>query len=98
MMQLLAAMTPLAILNFILCSAIGWSCLCRISVMSGPSTLTRYRAKYVAMLVAFTASGFSWLVGDLPHWPQVMVALAVLLDVGSSARLWRFGPPAHARK
>jgi hypothetical protein len=92
-------MTPLAVANFVLCSAIGWICLCRISVMSGPSTLKRFRAKYVALLVAFTASGFShMLFNELPNMPQFLVGVAVLFDLWAGATAWRSGLPAHAKR
>lgn len=88
----------LALVNFALCSGIGWSCLCRMAGMSRETTCCHYRALYVLMLVAASASGFAPVL--FREWPgpgQVVLALACLSYLAASSRRWRGGPPDYAR-
>lgn len=88
----------LALLNFILASGIGYACLCRISVMSGGSTLKVTRAAYAVLFVAAAASGLSPLLfREWPSYPDVMINGAVLLHLLSTVRAWRNGVPTFAK-
>jgi hypothetical protein len=90
--------TQLGILNFLLCTGIGWVCLCRFAVMSAKTTRAMYRLRYVLILVAFCASGFSGLLfGERAGVSQVLVSAAVLVYMASGVSNWRNGPPGYAR-
>lgn len=87
----------LGALNACLCLAIGWVCLCRISVMRGSTRLLARAAYVMVMGAAFlgavqiaTPPAYSW-----PSLAQVVgnVALLMLLIAGRGA--WADGPPAH---
>jgi hypothetical protein len=92
-------LVALAIVNFGLCSAIGWGCICRISAMSRETTKARWKGGYTLLLVAASASGLSPLL--FREWPgpgQIGMALAALYVLGWGAQNWRGGPPPYARK
>lgn len=94
----LEARVALAFVNFALCTAIGWSCLCRIASMSRETTCCHYRAVYVLLVVAASASGFAPVL--FREWPgpgQIVLALACLSYLAASSRRWRGGPPDYAR-
>jgi hypothetical protein len=93
------ARVALAGLNFVLCTGIGWSCLCRIAGMSRDTTCCHYRALYVLLAVAATASGFAPVL--FREWPgpgQVLFSLAFLSYLAAGASRWRSGPPEYARR
>jgi hypothetical protein len=95
----LEARTVLAVANFVVCSGIGWSCLCRIAGMSRETTCCHYRALYVGMVVCASASGFAPVL--FREWPgpgQLLLALACLSYLLAGARRWRNGPPEYARR
>lgn len=87
----------LAVLNFALCSAIGWACVCRFSSMSHGTTRMRFRAGYTLLFMAASVSGFSWLVGEWPGPGQIAMAVAWIALLGVNAGNWRGGPPDYAR-
>lgn len=88
----------LAWVNFAICSAIGWACLCRVAMMSADSTLVRVRMGYTLLLVAAACSGLSPVLWN--EWPgpgQITMALSALYVIGGGAQNWRAGPPPYAR-
>lgn len=88
----------LALINFALCTGIGWACVCRISSMSRETTKARFRAGYAVLMVAATASGLSPLLWR--EWPgpgQIAMAVAALYVLGWGAQNWRTGPPSYAK-
>jgi hypothetical protein len=88
----------LALLNFILCAAIAWACVCRFSLMSSATVATSWRLRYVVMFVASMGSAFSpILFHESPGPGQIAMAFASLCAIGFSARGWRNGPPDYAR-
>jgi hypothetical protein len=92
-------LVTLALVNFALCTAIGWSCVCRFSSMSKATTKARFRGGYTMLMVAATVSGLSPLLWR--EWPgpgQIAMAFAALYVLGWGAKGWRFGPPPYARK
>lgn len=87
----------LVILNFALCSALGWACLCRLNVMEGKDTRTVFRLKYAVLLTAATAGGFCPLFGEWPTWTQCGMTGAVLFQLAGGARAWANGVPVYAK-
>lgn len=88
----------LAVLNMALCTGIGYSCLCRIASMSRETTCCHYRALYVLLAVAATASGFGFLL--FREWPgpgQILFSTAFLYYLYTGKERWRGGPPDYAR-
>lgn len=89
----------LALLNFVLCSAIGWSALCRLRCMSKATTLWSWRLRYSVLMFVASASGLSpWLFREWPGPGQIAMAIGALYVVGLTARGWKQGPPVYARK
>ena len=89
----------LAWLNFIMCAGIGWSCLCRVALMSSSTTRPRFRAIYALLTTAAFCSGLSPILWN--EWPgpgQLMMGLAAGFVLGWGANNWRNGPPDYARK
>jgi hypothetical protein len=88
----------LALVNFALCSAIGWACICRIAVMSADTTRKTYRAAYAVVLVCASASGLAPILWR--EWPgpgQLAMSVAVLAVLALGVSSWRHGPPTYAR-
>lgn len=89
----------LAVVNFLLCSLIGWSAFCRMRRMSKETTKLVWRLRYVVLQVAASASGLGpWLWREWPGPGQVAMALAALFVVGLTAKGWRSGPPDYASR
>lgn len=88
----------LALANFAMCSAIGWACVCRISIMDAASTRRIFRVMYTFLFGAATASGFSpWLFGEWPGVGHVLLTAAFVFVLASGAGAWRKGLPDYAR-
>ena len=88
----------LAIINWVACSSVGWACMCRFSGMSQGITRKRFRIAYVALFMAATMSGWSWLwFGEWPGPGQISMAVAFLALLGFNAGPWRRGTPSYAR-
>jgi hypothetical protein len=89
----------LALLNFVLCTAIGYSCVCRFAIMSAATVAPSWRLRYVVVMVAATTSGLSpWLWGEWPGPGQITMAFACLYVIGLTARGWKAGPPSYASR
>lgn len=86
-----------ALMNWALCCAIGWACVCRIAVTSKETTRDLTRWSYAALIVATTASGFGPLGNNWPGWPELLTNAAVLLLLLDGVRHWRSGVPNDAR-
>lgn len=87
-----------ALANFAICSAIGWTCICRLSQMSAGTTRRAYRAKYAVLVGAATASGFSLtLFGEWPGITDLAMSSAVLLHLALGRSAWLGGIPDYAR-
>lgn len=87
-----------ALVNFVLCSAIGYVCACRFSVMSRDTRLV-FRAIYALLFTAATASGFQPLLfGEWPGVADLLFATSVLIFVASGMRTWRSGAPAYSAR
>lgn len=87
-----------ALLNWVICCAIGWSCVCRISVTSKETTRSLTRIAYAALFTAATYSGWPPLRATWPGWPDVVMSTAVLLLLLDGAGRWRSGVPNDVRK
>lgn len=88
----------LVVVNWLLCSMVGWGCVCRFSQMSRGTTRTRFRIGYVVVFVAATLSGFSWVwFGEWPGPGQIAMAAAWIALLGVNAGNWAKGPPDYAR-
>lgn len=86
-----------ALCNLIVCSAIGWACICRIAVTSQATTRGLTRWSYAALLMAATASGFGPLLGSWPGGPETAMNAAILLLLLDGVGHWRRGVPDDAR-
>jgi len=87
------AETTLAVLNFLVCTACFWACLCRLNAMTirVPRTV---RAQFVGLLVGSVASGLQpMLFAQKPGIGQLIFSTAVLLCLMLSMHRWRDGPP-----
>lgn len=87
----------IAVANLALCTAIGWSCLCRLnSRVSRDHLLARVR--YTLLLAGAFTSGFQpVLFGTWPSVSTVIFTAAVLLFLIFNAMRWGEGPaPALA--
>jgi hypothetical protein len=85
------------LVNFALCSAICWSCLCRVALMSAHVTRLRFRLGYTVIMVAATSSALSpWLWNEWPGPGQICMGIAVAYFLGWGAGNWRHGTPAYA--
>lgn len=88
----------LAILNFMLCSLIGWSCICRWVQMTAKATRRDVRGAFAVLFAGATASGFSPIFWhEWPGWGDVSLALGVVLVLIVGAREWRTGQPEYAK-
>jgi hypothetical protein len=89
----------LALFNFALCSAIGYSCVCRFAVMSKGTVAWTWRLRYVVVMVAATCSGLSpWLWAEWPGPGQITMAVACLYVIGITAKGWRISVPDYASR
>lgn len=87
-----------AFINFILCAAIGWACICRITATSSTTTRTIVRASHCLLLVAAMASGLGPMFGEWPGWADLLMSLAAVLYLAAGMRAWAFGTvPAFAK-
>jgi hypothetical protein len=87
-----------ALLNWFVCSAVGWACICRISVTSRATTRWLTRASYAALLMTSSASGFGPLAQHWPGWPELLMNCAVLLLLIDGMKRWKGGVPDDVRK
>jgi hypothetical protein len=92
-------LAAMAWLNFAICGAIGWACVCRVAMMTARTTKLRFRVGYTAMMVASSASGLSPVLwGEWPGPGQISMGLAALYVIGWGASNWRGGLPSYARR
>lgn len=88
----------LILINMVLCCGIGWTCICRFSLMSASTTKRHFRAAYSLTFTVATASGWSWLLfGEPAGVAQTLMSAAMLFGLGVGVQNWRDGPPAYAR-
>lgn len=87
-----------ALANWLICCAIGWACICRISVTSKETTRHLTRWSYAALFVAATASGYSPFRSSWPGWPELLMNAAVLLLLLDGVSHWRKGLPNDVRR
>jgi hypothetical protein len=81
--------------NLILCTGIGWSCVCRLGQL-GVRSRSRFVAMYAVMLMAATACGFQPLLfGEWPGLSDLIINGAMLYMLMSGRRAWQFGPPQY---
>lgn len=92
-------LAAMAWLNFAVCAAIGWACLCRVAMMSKQTTRIRFRLGYTLAMVASVCSGLSPVLwGEWPGPGQISMGIAAAYVVGWGAQNWRYGPPSYARR
>jgi hypothetical protein len=91
--------TVYAWVNLVLCLMVAWSCVCRITPMSGRTTRTRFRVGYAVMIVGAASSGASPVLwGEYPGRGDVTLALAVLCVIGAGYGSWKHGVPDYAKR
>lgn len=80
-------------LNLALCSALGWSAICRLN-KTHKAVVARVRIAYIALMLAATGSGLQfWLWGSVPDWDAIGFATALLVMMALSVKNWRRGVP-----
>lgn len=88
----------LALANFGLCSAIGYVCACRFSVMSRDTRLI-FRTNYALLFTAATASGFQPLLfREFPGMADLIGNAVLLFFLASGMRTWRGGAPDYTAR
>lgn len=88
----------LIVVNFVVCSGIGWASFCRLNASSAAILFTE-RLKYTLMMFGATASGMQGpLFGEHPGAAEVVFSLCVLVYILAGMRRWKDGPPADALK
>lgn len=88
----------LAFANFLICTGIGWCCVCRLHRMTAPTTRRVVRAVFALLFGGATASGFSpVLFGEWPGAAHVLLAGAILAVLIAGAKDWRNGLPDYAK-
>jgi hypothetical protein len=93
-----ALIYALAAINFLACSGIAVSCVCRFAVMSKETTPVSWRVRYITVIVAASSSGISPVWGEWPGPGQLLMAAACLYVLGLTAKGWRGAPPTYASK
>lgn len=81
--------------NFIICMAIIFVCICRLDKIDS-SVRLRVGFQYVALLMAsagLAAAPFFW---QFPGWAVVIFAGAVLFMLLADSFQWHHGPPESA--
>lgn len=88
----------MALANLLLCTSIGWICICRITKMTASTTRKATRLSYAGIFGAAFISGWSpWLLGDWAGWADISLASALLAHLLSSIHAWRNGLPDFAK-
>lgn len=87
-----------AVVNFLLCMALGYACACRLALMTAETTSKIFRAKYALLFAAASASGFGPVFTQWPTVTQCFLEVAILVHLGGGMRAWSQGIPAYARK
>ena len=82
-------------LNGVLSLALIFVCICRAEKIK-PAVLSRVKVQYVVMVMGAGANGASPWLFELPGWPSVFFASAVLFMLVVDSYQWRKGPPASA--
>lgn len=83
----------LNLVNLVLCSIVGWACLCRLNLLHGGMDW-RPRLIFSLLLTGATAHGFGpWLFGDRAGLGDTIMTVAVLTGLLLSAHRWREGAP-----
>lgn len=88
----------LALANFLLCTGIGWCCICRFHHMSADTTRRSVRIAFSLLFAGASASGFSpVLFAHFPGPGHVALAIGILAVLIAGASEWRHGLPEYAR-
>lgn len=91
-------MMLLALANLAVCTAIGWACVKRMTVMRKQTTAFSWRLRYALLFTVASLSGWSpILFGDWPGISQVLVNFAFLSVIGTG-KAWADGVPSYAKK
>lgn len=85
-------------INFAVCAAGAWVCICRMSAMSGSRTKPSIRWQYAIWFSYFVASAISWTYDEPASLTQTIMSAAVLLQLGLGFHAWRYGPPSYTRR
>jgi len=88
----------LILVNLLICSAGVFICACRLSHMSPTRTKPAIRYAYVLWLPVFVASGISWTHSEPPTIEQVALGAAILANLLTGIKVWRYGIPIYAVK
>jgi hypothetical protein len=88
----------LALLNFLICLAGGWVCLCRLGAMQGGKTKLTIRWQYTMWFSLLTCSGFSFAFGHATTFMEVLLAAGIVSHLLIGFSVWRHGPPAYAAR
>lgn len=86
-------MALMNLLNLLLCTAIGWGCLCRLNLLHH-GVDRRPRLMFTVLLTGVTAHGMApWLFKENAGIGDTILSAAVLTSLLVSAHRWRQGAP-----
>jgi hypothetical protein len=92
-----AVRAAFVIANFLACTFVGWACICRFARMSARTVRLEYRLRYVLLMVAASASGWSFLWGEPAGPGALSMVVATIVGLLVSAPRWRQAPPEEVR-
>lgn len=90
--------TALILGNLATCLFGGWVCICRMGMMSGPTTKPAVRLQYIMLFLLFVVSGISWLFGDPATWTQWTMGAIVIAHLVTGWGAWKYGAPYYTRR
>ncbi|MBY0469280.1 MAG: hypothetical protein K2Q07_09915 [Burkholderiaceae bacterium] len=87
------AMALMDLVNLLLCTAIGWGCICRLNLLHR-GVDWRPRLMFCTLLTGGTAHGMApWLFKEPAGLGDTILSVAVLASLLLSAHRWRQGAP-----
>lgn len=90
--------TTVTIANLLL-SVFGlYLCICRMAKMDGSTTKTTVRWQYAIYFGALTASAIGWTDAGTPQWPQLVMTLAIVVNLSLGFGAWKDGLPDYVMK
>lgn len=91
-------MYVMSFINLLLCTGIGWICLCRMKRMS---THTRpvFVWNYAALFTGATACGFQPLLfREFAGWGDLLISAAILSFIAGGRRAWKEQAPDYTKR
>ena len=90
--------TLLIFTNLAVCSAGGYTCLCRMAKMTARDTKLSIRLQSTLWFTFFAASGWSFMFDFRPDLMQFVLTGISLAATLIGVPAWRHGPPEYAKR